>query len=135
GLLGDHLLDDAELLKSGLAGRGEKDRPHPAPSHRLEQDIFSELERVGFGHRRRYKLGDRKTEAVRTRVNADSRALVLADLQVVVRGGGATSAVPSDSPCTDASRRTLRQARYRTAGYRSAPSPATCASWRRRGRS
>ena len=49
-LLGEHLLDDAELLKARPAGGREKDRTHPAARHRLEQHVLSEFERVIFRH-------------------------------------------------------------------------------------
>ena len=55
GLLRDHLLDDAELLESGLAGGRQIDFAHPAPRHRLEQNVLAESARVDPCHRHQSK--------------------------------------------------------------------------------
>ena len=56
GLLRDHLLDDAELLEAGVAGGGQIDLAHPAPRHRLEQNVLTESARINPSHaRQRWK--------------------------------------------------------------------------------
>ena len=51
--LGDDLLDDAALFEAAVAGRRKIDLPHPAPRHRLEQDVLAKSARVAPSHRLR----------------------------------------------------------------------------------
>src|SRR6185436_14060014 len=61
--LGDDLLDDAELVEPGVARGGQINLSHPAPRHRLEQDVLAKSARIGPGHHQR--SGDRRTSLAR----------------------------------------------------------------------
>src|SRR4029079_15569436 len=69
--LGDDLLDDAELVEARVAGGGQIDLAHPAPRHRLEQDVLAESPRIGARHHqgrpeRKASLARREPESART---------------------------------------------------------------------
>ena len=78
--LGDDLLDDAELLEAGVAGRRQIDLTHPAPRHRLEQDVLAKSARIDPGHHQRgaivehpWRVGNRRACAIAWVINGTAR--------------------------------------------------------------